>query len=328
MTSIAIVTPVLNDWPSFEELLRRINLLDEMCNMRVTIIAVDDGSESISHPPRPVAGDIVQDIRILKLQANQGHQRAIALGLSYVHRELKPDLVLVMDSDGEDRPIDIRHLIAAHKANPGAIVVAQRRRRSEGLGFRMFYKLYKKAFSLLTGKPISFGNFSLIPAERLSNVIFAPGIWNNFAATILKCRIPLTFVGSDRGNRYFGSSKMNFTSLMVHGFSAISVFTDIVIGRIISFLVAAFVGVVLGILGIVVLKFATATFIAGYATTLIMFMVTLLSVAMFTGFLTILSLLAAREQASTMPVRLLDDLVADIILYPSFESKAARASTA
>lgn len=325
MTSIAIVTPVLNDWPSFEELVRRINLLEDMKGSRVTVIAVDDGSTSIKSPPRPVPGDHVQEIRILKLQANQGHQRAIALGLAYVHRELTPDIVLVMDSDGEDRPIDIRHLIEAHKREPGKIVVAQRRRRSEGLSFRLFYKLYKRAFSLLTGKPISFGNFSLIPADRLSNVIFAPGIWNNFAATILKCRIPLVFVGSDRGNRYFGSSKMNFTSLMVHGFSAISVFTDIVIGRIISFLVAACLGVTGGILGIIALKFATATFIAGYATTLIMFLVTLLSVTMFTGFMTILSLLAAREQASTLPVHLLDDLVSDTIIYPTFEPKAASA---
>ncbi|MFN3609362.1 MAG: glycosyltransferase [Hyphomonas sp.] len=311
-TSIAIVTPVLNDWESFSQLVRHIAGLEALRGASVTIVAVDDGSTEIAAPPRAMLTDCVEQIHIIKLKANQGHQRAIVLGLAYVEKELSPDRIVVMDSDGEDRPEVIPALLAESAQNPGAIIVAQRKKRSEGLIFRAGYQVYKFAFRYLTGKPISFGNFSLIPANRLPNVIYNSGIWNNFAATLLKSRLPIRFVPTERGLRYHGSSKMNVTSLMIHGFSAISVFTDVVIGRIISLLTLAVAATAVGISVVVYLKFFGGVFVPGYATTVILFMVTVLALCLFNGFLLILSLLATRESSSAVPSDLLDTLIQDV----------------
>src|SRR5262249_45153103 len=146
----------------------------------VQIVAVDDGSVDFDPPGADLLGGSIRGIRVVRLKANLGHQRAIALGLAHAQRTMKFDFALVMDSDGEDRPVDAARLLDAHNDDPNSIVVARRGQRSEGLLFRIFYQFYKFLFRRLTGKPISFGNFSLIPAERLSNVLYNPGIWNNF----------------------------------------------------------------------------------------------------------------------------------------------------
>lgn len=325
-SSIAIVTPVLNDWESFSQLVRHIAGLEALQGASVTIVAVDDGSTQIDVPPQSAFGACVEQIHILKLKANQGHQRAIVLGLAYVEKELSPDRIVVMDSDGEDRPEVIPALLAESAQNPGAIIVAQRKKRSEGIIFRSGYQVYKFAFRYLTGKPISFGNFSLIPADRLPNVIYNSGIWNNFAATLLKSRLPIRFVPTERGLRYHGSSKMNVTSLMIHGFSAISVFTDVVIGRIISLLTMAVAATAVGIGIVVYLKFFGGVFVPGYATTVILFMVTLLGLCLFNGFLLILSLLATREASSAIPSQMLDTLIRDVSVLNRAQLEVAELS--
>lgn len=310
--SLVIVTPVLNDWDSLGQLVLELGELKGLQDYRVTLLAVDDGSITITPPPRSALKGGLVDIVILRLKANQGHQRAIALGLAYAYNNLAPDRLAVMDSDGEDRPVELENMLAAAADNPDAILVAQRRRRSESFVFRAFYALYKLMFFGLTGKPISFGNFSVIPGSRLENILFNPGVWNNFAATVLKCRIPIQFVPTSRGQRYFGKSKMSFTGLMIHGFSAISVFTDIVIGRIIALLSAVSVFVGIAIVGVILVKLTTSIFVPGYATNLIMFLSSLLALSLLLGFFMILSLLASREQAASLPTRLVEGLAGDV----------------
>ncbi|KDA00701.1 glycosyltransferase family 2 protein [Hyphomonas oceanitis] len=308
-----ILIPVLDDWDSLDVLLAKIGDTVLPAERKVDVIVVDDGSSRVPEMnPARVTGTI-DSVRVLSLKANQGHQRALALGLAHVYNEMSPEFVMVMDSDGEDQPQDLPKLVAAFEEQPDAIIVAQCQRRSEGLVFRLFYQLYKLMFIGLTGKLISFGNFSLIPAARQGNVIFNSGVWNNFAATILKSRVPIAFVPTHRGTRYHGKSKMNFTSLMIHGFSAMAIFSDVVIGRLIFLLSVLSAFVILIIAAVVVIKFGTTTFVPGYATNIILFLVSCLSLSMLTGFLMILSLLARREQASALPTQMVAYLVRDVI---------------
>ena len=309
----SILIPVLDDWQSLDVLLKNISGIKLPSGRNIDVVVVDDGSRMAPEFSERLLAGSVQSVRILSLKANQGHQRALALGLAHIYNEMTPEFVIVMDSDGEDRPEELSALILAYEAAPDTIVVAQRRRRSEGFVFRLFYQLYKLLFIWFTGKPISFGNFSLLPRSRLSNVVFNSGVWNNLAATMLKSRVPITFVPTQRGMRYHGKSTMNFTSLMIHGFSAMAIFSDIVIGRVILLLsvLSAFVG--LTVVAVVVIKLGTTTFVPGYATNIILFLVTFLSLALLTGFLMILSLLSRRDQASALPTQLVNELVREVI---------------
>ena len=63
---------------------------------------------------------------------------------------------------------------------PDKIIFAERNKRTENLLFRSFYVIYKMLFKLLTGKVITFGNFSLVPQNRLQNLVRVSEIWNNY----------------------------------------------------------------------------------------------------------------------------------------------------
>ena len=104
--AIAIVVPVLDDWPSFAALVGDIALHCGDSDLSIHICAVDDGSflpfaiETINVPP----DSRVVSLEIVRLALNLGHQRAIAVGLCAMSERADLDAVVVMDGDGEDRP--------------------------------------------------------------------------------------------------------------------------------------------------------------------------------------------------------------------------------
>ena len=247
---LAIVTPVFNDWTSFSTLVIAIDALVESFDADVTIVAVDDGSTE--KRPDLARAEHIAAIEIITLACNLGHQRAIAVGLCDVAARASFDAALVLDSDGEDRPDAIAGLLRAREANPNAVIVASRSKRSEGFVFRSFYVVYKRAFAALTGKTIDFGNFTLLPKTALARVVFMSELWNNLAAALVRSRLPIVRVPTSRGTRYAGRSQMGFIGLVVHGLGAISVFADVLFVRaLIAFGVAAMASLAIAIATIV-----------------------------------------------------------------------------
>jgi hypothetical protein len=97
---VVCVTPVYNDWQSFDVLLEHIYLVQQKHQNRYSfsVVAVNDRSTEIHVGPTPLIPIIT-----LEFKTNIGHQRAIAVGLQYVYNEVEDfDAVIVMDSDGED----------------------------------------------------------------------------------------------------------------------------------------------------------------------------------------------------------------------------------
>jgi glycosyltransferase involved in cell wall biosynthesis len=226
LRTITILMPVYNDWNSFARLVNDIDrCADEFKNATISIIAVDDGSTQQFPVSRNNAESYqyIQEISVLHLARNLGHQKAIALGIAYINSNVDCDFIIVMDADGEDRPEDIAKLLQESNKYTGHVIFARRTGRSEGVVFRAFYFFYKVFFYLLTGKQIAFGNFSLIPGTLLNRVAHLPEIWNHFAAGIMRANIPWSSIPTKRGMRYGGTSSMNFVTLVVHGLSAISV---------------------------------------------------------------------------------------------------------
>lgn len=223
--TLKIVLPVYNDWASFQALLKDIDLAAGETGRRVSVLAVDDGSSD--EPPEDLygLGDLpnVESVERVDLALNLGHQRALAIGICAALDDQQMEQLVVMDADGEDRPRDIGLLLRAAEERPESITVAQRRRRNEKLSFRLFYKAYKWAFLMLTGKEISFGNFCLLSRSQALRLSMVSELWNNLPAAMMRSRLPIHLVPIDRGRRYFGSSKMGFVSLSLHGMSAYSV---------------------------------------------------------------------------------------------------------
>jgi len=311
---LAIVTPIFNDFPAFKTLCAEIGEVAEALPIRLSLIGVDDGSSEPLTPDAKPSASNFEGIEILRLVCNLGHQRAIAVGLAEVARSGAYDAVIVMDCDGEDRPRDLVRLIDASLAHGTAIIVAQRAKRSEGLRFRVLYAVYKRLFILLTGRRIDFGNFLLIPRPMVDRLAHMPEIWNHLAAAVLRSRVRVIGVPTERGRRYAGSTSMNLVSLLAHGLSAIAVFGDVVFVRLLIMAnTASAMAVVLGA-GAVVVRIATDLAIPGWASNVVGISAIILFQAVTLSVVASLTMLASRSGAVFIPALHASEYVAERII--------------
>lgn len=301
---VVFLIPVYNDWKSLEKLLEQLSAEFVDRKWSLEIIAVDDGSQTSFDKTHSWSDKLenIRNVSVLELKRNLGHQRAIALGLTFVEAEIDCDVVLVMDGDGEDTPVEAKHLIEkCITENFAKIVFGRRTKRSENWQFRAFYVLYKIIYKLLTGQEIRFGNFSAVPSKILTRLVVISEIWNHYAAAISKSKIPYTEIDTIRGTRLDGESKMNFVSLVIHGLSAISVYGEI-IGIRLLISTGFFTVVSVFLIGVVIaIRLLTNIAVPGWATYVSAFLVVILlqfiTLSLFFSFL----VLTGRNNAVFFP---------------------------
>lgn len=302
------VIPVYNDWESVQQLQANIEQKIPV-DKQLLFLLVNDSSE------QEITNDEYVSLRsetlILELSRNMGHQKSIATGLSYANEHLQATYIVVMDSDGEDRPEDILQLVLRSQSVNG-IVFAQRSKRSEGFLFQLFYKLYKLIFTLLTGKSISFGNFCLIPEKYLRKIVHVPDIWNHFSGGVIRSGVPYAAVATARGKRYHGESKMNFTRLILHGLSAVSVYADFMAIRLILFSFFLIAVTVTGIVAVALVRLFTELAIPGWATFTVLGLGIILFLALLLGLFLLFNVLSMKTQKNIIPAKDYQDYVFDI----------------
>jgi len=269
---LQILIPLFNDWESAARLLRELDRVAGEQRQRYAVLLVDDGSDRACPFDAGFAAALpnLAPLEVLTLAVNQGHVRAIAIGLAALATRDGVLPTLVMDGDGEDRPEDVPRLLARAAAAGGAltsVIVAERRRRSEPLAFRLLYALYKLVFRLLTGRRMTFGNFCLIPAGVLRRLVHRPELWNHLAGTLLAGRWRIERLPTDRGQRYAGQSKMNLPALVQHGLGAVAVDLDRVLIRLLIFLGAVTCVLALALAVIVGVRIFSDLAVPGWATT-------------------------------------------------------------
>jgi polyisoprenyl-phosphate glycosyltransferase len=266
--SLTVMMPVLDDWLSAAELLRRLDKAIAASGCIATILLVDDGSvQQCDYDDFRSGFSVIRRIQLLRLRRNLGVQRAIAIGLAHIQKSLSCDAVLVMDADGEDTPAGAAQLLRAYSESHGQkVVFAERIRRSESLVFRSFYVLYRILHRWLTGIRVRVGNFSILSWGSLDTLVSMSELWNHYAAAVFRSRLPFSMVPIPRGKRIAGTSSMNFSSLVSHGLSAISVFADIVGVRLLIASLGASLLSGLGIVVVIAIRIFTDLAIPGWAT--------------------------------------------------------------
>jgi len=264
-----IVTPCYNDFESLYILLENIDKENEKHKYNFSVIIVNDASLQ-ENPFIDKKFENIKQISQIDLTKNVGHQRAIAFGISHINsniKEHKNGAVIVMDCDGEDNYLDVFNFV--NKYSDDKILFAKRKKRSESLLFVVFYIFYKFIFKLLTGKTLQSGNFSIIPLCMLNKVVSLDEIWNHYHAGILKSKLPIEYLNCNRSLRYKGKSKMNFSALVLHGLSSISVFNEIVFVRLTIFSCIFLVLSTLISFVVLVVKFYFHNASPGWVTTII-----------------------------------------------------------
>jgi polyisoprenyl-phosphate glycosyltransferase len=306
MQQIVILCPLYNDEACFNIFAAQLEKeIKQLPRYQFSLLIVNDGASE-----KPLLLSTLPS-KIIHLHRNMGHQKAVAIGLAYACHNLQFDNIVVMDADGEDKPEDI-HLLLQASEETNKMVVAQRASRQNRNSFKAFYIIYKFLFRLLTGKKISFGNFMLLNKEDVSRLVYTNEIWNHLAGAIIKSRISYAKIATHRGKRYAGESKMNFTSLLLHGLGAIGVFIEVIATRLLIFSIVMTGVSVLAILTIVAIKFFTNEAIPGWATTAFSSMLIVLLQSCLLSLFTIFLYLSSQSQRQFIPANHYKDYVASV----------------
>ena len=230
MKKIKILIPVYNDWKAVSKLVDEINNLSIDPEFQISIFIVNDASNH-DRPVEEKDLDNINSIKILNMKINQGHTRCIATGLKYIYEKEDFDYVIPMDGDGEDRPEEIKEFLNQIENSNDRPIVGERIKRSEDFLFKSCYQIHKLITLTFTGKSIKYGNFTCLPKTTVKKMINEKATWNSFSGSLKKIEKDLLSIPSIRGTRYHGPSQMNFSSLMKHSLSIISVFRSTVLIR-------------------------------------------------------------------------------------------------
>lgn len=145
--SISVVVPIYNDQEVIAELHRRLRPVLEAITDRYELILVDDGSRDHSWEEMLQVRRSNEHVRAVRLSRNFGQQSAIAAGLSLTSN----DLIVLMDSDLQDRPEDIPTLIDALLADPQAMMaIAQWEERKDSRAKLAVSRLFQRVSNSIT----------------------------------------------------------------------------------------------------------------------------------------------------------------------------------
>ncbi len=221
MNKINILLPLYNDWRSCNFLLKKINNELKKKRRYGNILILNDASTQKINIIREKLENI-ESIKIFTTKNNIGSQKIISLGLKNIKNK-KNEIVVIMDSDGEDDVSYLNNLIDLALKNKKYIITASRTRRRENYIFKLFYKLHLLITFIFTLEWISFGNYSSFHSQNLKKILKNNLSWLAYSSSILS-NCDIYKVSSERQKRIFGKSKLSFFQLVKHSFRILSVF--------------------------------------------------------------------------------------------------------
>ena len=251
--SLSVVIPIYNDQEVIAELLRRLTAVLESIVSDYEIILIDDGSRDNSWAIMNEERKQREHLRIARLSRNFGQQNAIAAGLSLTTKEL----IVLMDSDLQDRPEDIPVLIDALLADPEAtMAIAQWEERKDS---RM-KKAVSRLFQIVSNRITDIHQMPRLGIFRVMKKSVVDEL-RNFPKRTATAVSLLYFIGHKyvavplkRDARFAGSSGYNLRKMLALTFARIFSFSMFPI-RMVTYMGALLcIGSMLAACGLIIYK--------------------------------------------------------------------------
>lgn len=285
---LCIVLPVRDDYQSLTVLLED---LSHQVDVNATkIVIVDDGSNNPILSDSLISSSTFEIFRIDTV-LKRGSQAAIFQGISYASLNFPKAYIIVMDADGEDLPADIPKLLNALQETSAIVARAVRGKRHTSYQFRLFYRVFQLIFFVLTGQRFNTGNFMAMSPIAARTLLRVPESTWNLNMAVQRYLPNTTSLTLNRGKRIYGKSKMNFTSLLRHGYSAISVYADIVLLRLIIFSsISSIICVLMASVYIIAKLIGFLNLIPGWTSIIVLQLLSLAVVIMFLSLIAVLTI--------------------------------------
>ncbi|MBF0196670.1 MAG: glycosyltransferase [Planctomycetes bacterium] len=216
----------------FHQVLANQALLGESLLIIVDDYSLDSSAEIIKNWHAQNEG---LDVKILTLATNLGNQGALGYALGRCDFT-DSQLLITLDSDGEDDLEKIPEMIELWKSDPNNVIFSERGRRYDSSVVPFLYYMFRCVMIWMMGQKILPNNFMALPAKYIDAVKRSPFVPVYYGLAVMRLRFPYISKVYDRRIRYGGKSSQNIFNLITHGFVGLLVFHETVIARIFSLL--------------------------------------------------------------------------------------------
>jgi hypothetical protein len=260
-----------------------------------TAIVVLDDSMGADH-----YGDLPSNTFVVRATNHLGQQRLLTQffrhGFSDLFQINDTDVIIVMDSDGEDKVEHIQILIDHLSRNQCSLVLARRASRKSTWKFKFGYIAFRLLSKFLTGKSVNSGTFSASEWKWLKIGVQNKSFNASFSGGLIATPGNKSSIKLDRANRRYGAPKVSANGLVQYALNLFVSLGRLIAIRVFFYLMFAGLISIVAIFAILALRVLDLT-VPGYASIFIVliFQTIGLLLILFLGSLQIERLLELRE---------------------------------
>ena len=210
--SLSIVIPVYNDEDVLDELVRRLIPVAEALTEDFEVVFIDDGSKDQSWKILIQLQKNHPQLKIIKLARNFGQPNSTAAGLDHAIG----DIIVIMDSDLQDRPEDIPKLIDSMEKNDTDMAIVKWISRKDSFSKIFFSRFFHKVSDRITNLHYEpgLGVFRVIKKNALDQVKNIPETTGTILSLIYWSGFEYSVVELERDARYAGASGYNLRKML------------------------------------------------------------------------------------------------------------------
>lgn len=241
--SLSVVIPVFNDEEVLNELFKHLKTVLQDGFQTYEVIFIDDGSKDDSLKVLRELQKENEYIKIIKLARNFGQLNAITAGLDNTEGEV----IVIMDSDLQDRPEDIPKLLDAMIEEGVPMAVARWISRKDSFYKRKVSQLFQYITNKITNIYVAprLGIFRALKRQVLQDLRNCPEKTATSISLIYWMGFDYAIVDLTRDPRYEGKSGYTLRKMFKIAFDRIFSYS------LFPIQLANFIGVILGISSII-----------------------------------------------------------------------------
>ncbi len=209
---LSIVIPVYNDEDVLDELNRRLIPVAEAIAEDFEVIFIDDGSKDQSWKILVQLQKGNPKLKIIKLARNFGQSNSTAAGLDHA----KGDIIVIMDSDLQDRPEDIPKLIDSMEENDTDMAIVKWISRKDSFSKKFVSRFFHTVSDRITNLHYEpgLGVFRVIKKSALEQIKNIPETTGTTLSLMYWAGFEYSIVELQRDARYAGASGYNLRKML------------------------------------------------------------------------------------------------------------------
>jgi len=209
---LSIVIPVYNDEDVLDELVRRLIPVAEEIADDFEVIFIDDGSKDQSWKILMQLQKSNPKLINIKLARNFGQSNSTAAGLDHS----KGDIIVIMDSDLQDRPEDIPKLIDSMEENDTDMAIVKWISRKDSFSKIFFSRLFHTVSDRITNLHYEpgLGVFRVIRKSALDQIKNIPETTGTTLSLMYWSGFEYSIVELERDARFAGASGYSLRKML------------------------------------------------------------------------------------------------------------------